>query len=201
MNEPGDKVVNKEPTYAFDRDKFKFVVHYICARCRPEELGNVKLHKILYFADMINFMSTGRPLTGVEYQKQQFGPTARHLSWALKELSAEGKLKIDRRDYFGFPKTDYITLKMPDSKILSNEEAQILHDTIDFVCAHSAREISELSHMAPWEAVQLGDVIPYHSAYGMVPAEVTDADVARGVAEARRIRAAFDAECRDAGRV
>ncbi len=193
--------MDQELSYSFDRNKFKYVVHLICSRCRPEELGNVKLHKVLYFADMINFVSTGRPLTGVEYQKQQFGPTARHLSWALQELASEGRIRMERRNYFGFPKMDYISLRVPEGITLTNEEAQILQDSIDFVCAHSAREISELSHAAPWEATKTGETIPYYSAYGLVPAEVTDADVENGIIEARRIREKIDAGRHDQGRV
>jgi uncharacterized phage-associated protein len=89
---------------AFDRVKFKAVVHYICHACPPEDLGNVKLHKILYFADMLSFSDTGKPLTGVEYLKQAFGPTARHLTAALKELEASGALRVDTRNVYGFTK-------------------------------------------------------------------------------------------------
>src|SRR5208337_999071 len=91
--------------------KLKDVTHYVCYRCTQEELGNVKLHKILYFADMLHFLSERKPLTGVEYQKQAFGPVARHLSWAINELSKEGAIKVEKRDYFGFKKTDYICVQ------------------------------------------------------------------------------------------
>jgi hypothetical protein len=66
-----------DPNPKVDLQKLKDVVHYICAQCRQDELGNVKLHKILYFADMLHFLGSNRPLTGVEYQKQSFGPVAR----------------------------------------------------------------------------------------------------------------------------
>jgi hypothetical protein len=90
----------------FDRAKLKHAVHYICARCPVDELGKVRLHKMLYFADMLHFIGTGTPLTGVQYQKQKLGPIARHLNWAIDELIREGRLRVERRDYFGFEKMD-----------------------------------------------------------------------------------------------
>lgn len=111
-----------EPNPKVNRQKLKDVVHYVCASCHQDELGNVKLHKILYFADMLNFLSTNKPLTGVEYQKQSFGPVARHLSWAVNELDKEGTIRIQKRDYFGFKKTDYFSLREPSTTRLTNTE-------------------------------------------------------------------------------
>ena len=182
------------PVPKFDRDKFLDVVHYICSRCEPEELGNVKLHKILYFADMMAFLDDFTPLTGAEYQKQKFGPVAKHLSWAISDLCKSGRISATKRSYFGFTKTDYISLLPPTSNRLSERDLNILNDMIDFVCARSAREISELSHNAAWHAARLGETIPYASALGLVPIFVSDQDIAAAMAEAKRIRPMIDAE-------
>jgi uncharacterized phage-associated protein len=180
--------IHVEPKYEVNHAKLKDVVHFVCSQCRREELGNVKLHKILYFADMIHYISCGKPLTGVEYQKQQFGPVARHLSWAINELCKEGSLKVEKRDYFGFSKTDYYSTTRPSLARLSNSETQILQDVIDFVCARSAKEISELSHLAPWDAAEMGEVIPYYSSLALLPSAVSDADVDAAKKEAEAIR-------------
>lgn len=175
-----------------DRDKFKDVVHYICANCSVEELGNVKLHKALYFADMMTFISSGRPMTGVEYQKQKFGPVARHLTWAINELCKDGRLRAEKRDYFGFTKVDYVSLQHPSTRSLSNEEIHLLNEVIDFVCNKTAKELSELTHDAAWRAAKMGEVIPYYAAHGILPAAVSDADMDAAIKEAKRIRAAID---------
>lgn len=171
----------------FDREKFLCAVHYICARCEPRELGKVKLHKALYFADMLHFLHTGRPLTGVEYQKQQFGPVARHLGWATGELAKRNLLKVDSRLHYGFPKTDFISLVEPDTSCLSEDATAIIDDVLEFVRGVSAREISELSHNEVWQKTDVGEAIPYFTAFGLVPTEVTDEDVAWGEAEAREL--------------
>lgn len=170
-----------------DYDRLQDVVHYVCSKCEPSELGNVKLHKILYFADMLHFASTGRALTGVEYQKQKFGPCARHLTKALCDLRDQGRLKIEKRSFYGFKKMDYVALGEPRLDSLDNESvAALLDAVIDYVCQRSAREISELSHTAAWDAVGLGERIPYYTAYWLQHPEVTAEDVAE--AERRLLR-------------
>ncbi|MGE0407667.1 MAG: Panacea domain-containing protein [Amphiplicatus sp.] len=176
----------------FDRDKFCAVVHYICSKC-PDELGNVKLHKIMYFADMLHFMAMGRPLTGVDYLKQSFGPVARHLTQTLKKLEADGLIRIETQDYFGFEKKRYVSLASPSFKF-SNLEVQLLEDVIEFVRGHSARAISELSHDAAWKAADAGERIPYAAAYGLQAGEISEDDQAWALAEARKIRPLIEAE-------
>jgi uncharacterized phage-associated protein len=176
----------------FDRAKLLDVVHYICAKIPVEELGRVRLHKILYLADMLHFAATGRPLTGVEYQKQPFGPMARDLAWALRRLEDNGSLSIRHRDYFGFPKDDFIALRPPDLSRLTTDERRLIDDAADFACGRSAREISELSHNAPWETVAIGERIPYFTAFYFYPVAITDEDMAWGEELARKIVAERD---------
>jgi uncharacterized phage-associated protein len=183
-----------EEQIQFDRAKLLDVVHYVCAKVPTSELGRVKLHKILYYADMLHFAATGRPLTGVEYQKQPFGPVARHLAWAVRNLSEAGRMEVRRREYFGFPKYDFIALKAADTSRLSSRELSLIDDVADFVCARAARELSELSHNAAWESVTMGERIPYFTAFHLQPVEITDEDVEWGKSEARRILAERDGQ-------
>jgi uncharacterized phage-associated protein len=183
-----------EDYIVFNREKLKSVVHYVCSQCEPHELGNVKLHKILYFADMLHFMATDKPLTGVDYLKQQFGPVARHLSSILAELVREKKLQINERDYFGFKKKDYIAVKSQAATPLSNSEINLLNEVIDFVCARTAKEISELSHDIAWRLADIGERIPYAAVLGMEPVAITQEDVEFAVAEAERLRPMMEAD-------
>jgi uncharacterized phage-associated protein len=172
----------------FDREKFLEAVHYVCTHCNPRELGRVKLHRILYFADMLHYVGYGRPLTGEEYQKQKFGPVAKHLTWALRTLSEQGHIEIGTRDYFGFPKLEVHAAPLAKPERLDDRDRHVLDEVADFVCGHTAREISDLSHNAAWQVAEMGETIPYFTAIGLFPAEVTDDDVAWGVDEAQRLR-------------
>jgi hypothetical protein len=176
------------PRFQFDREKFKDVVHYICAACSPDKLGNVKLHKTLYYADMLFYVKSGRPITGAVYQKQQFGPTAAWLSAALRELERDGRLRIDDVEFYGFRKKAYESRREPNLSRLPDEEKEYVDAAIKFVCHdHTAREISDFSHSGVWEAADMGEELPYYTAFSLFPVEITDDDVAWGTAEAQKI--------------
>jgi len=166
--------------FMLDAEKLKAVLLHVCKNVDPANLGKVKLHKILYFSDMLWYMQTGQPMTGVQYQKQEFGPMARGLNTILKQLEGDGHLRVQRRNFYGFEKTDFhVTGAAPDlSNRLSSEELELLVTVTEFVCEKSAKEISELSHNAAWHVASMGENIPYFSAYGWWPNAVTDQDLA-----------------------
>lgn len=181
-------------------EKLLDVVHYVASQCAPSELGKVKLHKILYYTDMLQYLSTGESVTGGSYQKQQFGPVARHLTWAIDELCRRGRLKVESRDYYGYRKLDLISQSSVDAcQQFSNAELSLLNDVIEFVTARSAKEVSEISHNEAWSAVEMGEEIPYFSAFGLVPSEITDEDLAWAEDEINRIESQMGAEERDGG--
>ena len=171
--------------YQLDREKLKEAVLLIASHCPPDELGNVKLHKILYYSDMMFFVQEGRPLTGVDYLKQKFGPVARHLSVALRSLESEGRLKIADEEYFGLYKKTYVPLAPYVPSLLSDDERRLIIEMAEFVRGKSAREISEISHNAAWESVEWGEVIPYFTALRLVPTEINDEDRQWAVDSAR----------------
>ncbi len=71
---------------------------------------------------------------------------------------------------------------------------QLLDDVIDLVCEGRAREMSELRPDAAWEALAIGERIPYLSSFQLYPVPVTDEDVAWAEEEARKILAQRDVQ-------
>ena len=59
----------------FDRDKLKAVILHLCRTVPAERLGAVKLHKTLYFTDMLRYAQARRAVTGATYKKRPYGPT------------------------------------------------------------------------------------------------------------------------------
>jgi hypothetical protein len=144
---------------------------------------------------MLNYLEHGRPLTGVDYIKQPFGPTARYLGWALKVLSENGSLKISRRSYFGWDKFDFVANGEFQTNRLSESERALIRSVVEVVCGFSATEISEISHAKPWEAVAFGERIPYGAAFLLLPQKLPskrDVEWAHNEA-ARAIDAGIDA--------
>jgi uncharacterized phage-associated protein len=190
-----------QENFQFDREKFKDVVHYVVdhvsANYGTEALGNTKLHKVLYYSDMLKYLDSGHPLTGAEYQRQKFGPTARHLTWALKELEAEGRVTVTKRNYYGYRKSEYHSHKNPDVTRLSETDRELIEHMTAFVCAKTAAEISDFSHDDVWASVPIGGRIPYYAALAMVPTEeISDDDVEKAADEAVRIEPLIEAERR-----
>lgn len=163
---------SRHPTVQFDRLKFKQLVLYICANCAPDRLGAVKLHKILYLADMVQFALEGRPIVGSTYIKRPLGPTSLHLLPVLRELQNEGAIRVSVADYFNYRKTSYHPLRDADTSSFSGDEIALVADVIDFVAnQNTAKTISDFSHNRAWELAEYGEEIPYHSAFALFPTE------------------------------
>lgn len=190
--------------FQFDREKFKDVVHYVigyvCKHLEPEVLGNTKLHKILYYSDILRYLDTGNPLTGVDYQRQKFGPTARHLTQSLRDLTNEGRISIRTVNYFSHKKFEYNSLREPQIRLLADDERALLEHIIGFVCAHKAVEISDFSHDEVWASVPMGERIPYFAALAMFASEITDENLEIIAEQAASIAPLIEAERRE-GRI
>jgi hypothetical protein len=157
-----------------DRQKLKSAILRIVSSCSPEELGAVKLHKALYYADMTQFAANGSPITGATYRKRPFGPTCDAALRAIRDLQSEGALKTRDVDYYGYTKKEFVRTHEPSFTGLSGGELSLLDDMTAFVCReHTARAISEFSHDVSWEMTDMGEVIPYHLAFNLVPAIVS----------------------------
>lgn len=158
----------------FNRAKLNALILYICSKCELNDLGAVKLHKVLYFSDMIHYAEFGNAITGSTYRKRPFGPTCDQLLPALRELVAKGDLKINDVEFFGFKKKEYAALTQPDASEFDTSKLAIIDEVIEFVCkSNSARSISELSHTRAWELARFGEVLPYNSVFQIFPVQVS----------------------------
>lgn len=159
----------------FNRNILENIVLYACERCGSENVGAVKLHKVLYYADMISFAGDGCPIIGATYRKRPFGPTCEQLQRSLRDMEAKHELEIREEDYFGYRKKRFEPRRNADLSSLSSDQKLLLDDIIDFVCVqNSAKTISELSHNRAWEIVEFGEIIPYESVHLLFPTEVSE---------------------------
>jgi hypothetical protein len=158
-----------------DLDKLKAAIKHIISMCSEDELGMVKMHKSLFYSDMVWYAFTGRSITGCEYRKRPNGPTCDSALRALRQLQEAGEIAIKNVDYFGFTKKAFSLLGNPDTNALSSDEKTFIADCTAFVCKNNtAKTISEFSHSGPWELVGFGEVIPYYASLSLVPTDVSD---------------------------
>jgi hypothetical protein len=158
----------------FDRAKLRAAILHTCEAVPPDRLGAVKLHKVLYFLDMIHYAQTGSSVTGATYKKRPFGPTCVQLLPILRDMQNEGSIHIRDVDFHGLRKKEYIGLDREEAGVLNQAELDLLDEVIQFVCdKNSAKTISEYSHKLPWEMAEFGEVIPYESALLLFPVEAS----------------------------
>lgn len=162
-----------------DWDKFKALVHYICAKAEdPTCLGAVKLNKVLWYADSIHYMMHGAPITGEDYVKRKNGPVPKHVMVAVDQLIAEKKVLRGKVDYFGFMKNEFIAIEDADMSYFTAEEVAIVDDAFRHVCHnHTARSISEETHGVIWQMARMGELIPYQTVFASSVGEVDESDV------------------------
>jgi hypothetical protein len=154
------------------------LAHYVIWRCDPAELGAVKLNKILWFSDLEHYRLTGRSITGaVSYTKRQYGPVPRGIMQALATLEGEGKIAQSSQNYYGRPKTMFLSRERPDLEPFGADEIAIVDMVASAICEkHTAASISELTHDALWAETEIGAEMPIGAA-SVVGGEVTPEDM------------------------
>lgn len=145
---------------AFDREKFKTLVHYVIWRVgeRPW-FGAVKLNKVLWFSDTEAFAHTGKPITGAAYTRHQFGPVPKAIMPIRSELEREGAIAVTRVN-----KLDRMTpLKKPEGvrSLFTDAEMAIVDYWIEHIATYeTATSISAKSHDYAWQIASLGEPLP-----------------------------------------
>ena len=143
---------------AFNREKFKRLVHYVIWRAGKRDwFGAVKLNKVLWFSDTEAFAHTGESITGAAYTRQQFGPVPKAIMPIRSELEREGKIKITRQG-----KLDRFTpLEKPDTRSFTTTETAIVEYWIEHIATYeTAGTISAKSHDYAWQIASMGEPLP-----------------------------------------
>lgn len=149
---------------AFNSEKFDTLVHHICAKSDTEKLGAIKLNKILWFSDIVHFLTKGESITGATYIKRQFGPVPQPIVGALERLKAANKLCVAEKVHYGLPKREFITLCEPDLSVFQGEEISLVDDILETITnQHTANSISDATHDEIWEMAEIGETIPYQA--------------------------------------
>lgn len=144
-----------------------------------QNFGGTKLNKILFYADFCAFERNGKPITGAEYIKQEFGPTPKRLIPVRKQLESRKEAAVQRIDFLGKEQQRLVALREPDLTIFSGEEIALVDQVIDFLKGKTAKEVSEFSHNRIWRVAKLGQSIPYEAVF-VSDENPNERDVERG---------------------
>jgi uncharacterized phage-associated protein len=181
-------MVMKHETQSLNWPKFKELVHYICEKAEdPSCLGAIKLNKVLWYSDVVNYLATGRSITGETYVKRQHGPVPRDVLRAIQALVKEGKIERGKVDHFGWIKNEYISIFESDKNMFSGSEMSFIDAAFQHVCMqHTAMSVSEETHDQVWKMADMGEIIPYEAVFASMVGEVDETDLDWAKAELQK---------------
>jgi len=163
---------------AFDRDKFKAMVHYICWKTtdNPSSLGATKLNKVCWLADFLAYYHFEHAITDASYVKRPFGPVPQAIVGVLRELDAEGAVLNSTKLFHGYPQIQFRATCEPDISAFDGAEMKLIDRMTKYVTEeHTAQSISDLSHDHIWKAASDGEEMPYFTIFAK-PAPITEMD-------------------------
>jgi hypothetical protein len=169
----------KEDAMEYDQDRAKALVHHIAHSVPSDCLGSVKLNKVLWYADFVSYLRLGEPITGETYVKRQYGPAPKHIQFIIEELKRAGALVVKEGEFYGYSKKEFVSTKKPDISVFSPNEISIVDEAIRFVCyGNTANSISEKTHGIVWELADMGEEMPYETAFLEWIGEINEDDIA-----------------------
>lgn len=188
----GPKFKRLEKGVSYDEAKLRELIVYVADKCeRDRFFGAVKLNKILFYSDFIAYSTTGRPITGAEYSKQQFGPVATR-SPSVKRALIKRRAVFEKDDPVpgGYEQKKLLALRQPVLSKFAAAEIAIVDRVIESLRDNSGADVSEMSHQYPgWKLAEMGEKIPYYTVFlpqTPIPLSKSDLEWARGVTERLR---------------
>lgn len=160
-------------------EKFEAALHHIVHSCDDQKkLGATKLNKILFYADLLSYISSGKTITGNGYIKLQYGPVPKGVHHVVEKLVMQKKIEVKKSNYYGLPKTDYNSLEKPDMSQLTKEDIVLLDSVLGHILEeHTATSISDASHDIVWQAAAMGEEIPMCAFLATKPGAITENDM------------------------
>jgi hypothetical protein len=165
--------------FELKQGRFKDLVLYISEQLADDPTyGSTKLNKILYFSDMEAYRRRGWPITGAEYQKNKYGPTAREYVPLVEELQKSGYVNVVRKRVVDHEQ-EVVTptgAVLPNLKQFDPEDLAIVDEYIEEFRRYNNTEASDRSHerSAGWWAMNFRETIPYRTS--LVSPEPVDQD-------------------------
>ena len=164
-----------------DESKLKEMILYVSLVSEDDpNFGAMKLNKVLFYADFLHFLETGTAISGVEYQRNFHGPTARRMlpvQRALVEAGAAIYKKVHARP---MAHDRFIVLHHPNlTKFSASEVATIDRVLRNFEELTGAAVENRPHEFIWWRLAKQGETIPYGVvAVPNVPIDLTDDEAA-----------------------
>lgn len=147
-----------------DKSKYKQALLYFGNKIPTEELGKVKLYKLLYFLDFNHCQKFGKSITGEQYRKLELGPAPEHYEQVVNEMVEDGLISKDNLP-IGEPYRDREIIRpreFYDFSVFTEEERATLEETAREYGQKSGKDLTALSHDdPPWRLAKPGERLDY----------------------------------------
>ena len=150
---------------AFDLELVENIISYISSKV--SNLTITSLNKYLWFIDILSFNQRGVSITGLTYQKQQYGPTI--IDQRYKEISLldDKYIRNDYEDENG-TRTIITSNKNFDLSKLKESEIEIINKIIKLLKNKNVKDISNMSHEEEgWKKTKKFDEISFEYAMNL----------------------------------
>lgn len=147
-------------------EKFKEVLLYVLSKVGSRtNVGETVLYKLLYFIDFDFYEKYEEQLVGATYIKNNYGPTPIEFMKITKQMEGKDLVKITG-EYFQYPQTKYLPLRVPDLTKLKAHEIDVIDGVLNRFSHMNANQISEYSHDdVPWLVTEDGGIINYETVF------------------------------------
>ncbi len=155
-------------SFTGNEEKLRQLILYVSQKCADHpEFGSTKLNKIVYFADFITYANTGKPLTGVEYQRLKHGPAPRRMKPVLDSMRRNWQLVMQEvQDAGNYIAKRPVNLVSPDLDSFTAKEIATVDHVIEHLEELTASAASRVSHdWGGWKYAHDGETIPYESVF------------------------------------
>lgn len=152
-----------EETCIYDEEKLRELILYIASKSEDDPLFDaVKLCKILFAADMFAYAELGRPLTGADYVKLQYGPMPRQFDEARTRMLDEGCLAMQYVPYAPYEQRRPVALRKPRLDVFTADEIALVGLILDtFRPTDTRMEVGWSQGVLGWGMAAVGEQIPY----------------------------------------
>jgi len=151
----------------YDLEKLKNMILYLVKRL--DGVLKVKLNKLLWYCDFLNFKESSVSITGAQYVRIKLGQVPDHYELIFANMIHEGLLDNSEIPFQTKDGTqqgeEFNTLVEPDRSLFTEKEIQVMDFITDTFREDTSTSIMEKSHReAAYKKCKDGDIISYEYA-------------------------------------
>lgn len=153
-----------------DEAKYKEMLVEVLRRyqeCTGKAVPKTFLAKLVYFADFAWFYENLRPMSGMKYRRDAYGPVPDQFFRVMDNMVEEGELKLEVRKVVGRRRPAQLVSLEADmvgrpNQYLSEQETRLIDKIVQKWQKASTEEIVGFTHhQLPWQVTRPGEFIPY----------------------------------------